>query len=260
MKMKPIHINFVALFIGIGIGLMLPFGLNDSSNHEDFRSSKSGDQIARSEKRNDHSWGLPPMRSHTNTPEKKPRDSSSSESDSEEDLVMVPSALFENLNITAGANTVDAQLFGRDDRIEEALQITAHEKAVIQTAWTDIRGRIRDLEAASKETTVLDEWSVRITVPDLSASLESLGTDFNSALTRALGNQRSKTFQAFKQIDKVFSPAEGKKSYTITSESVGDGEWRYRMALDGPDGQRVWVGDSIPDEISHLCGDIRLDQ
>lgn len=98
----------------------------------------------------------------------------------------------------------------------------------------------------------LNEWSVRINLPDLATSFTSLGDDFRSTVHGALGENRGEAFLAVKQIDGMFSPLGGARSYTVTSESIGDGNWRYRMTLEGESGTRVWVGASVPEELRHL--------
>lgn len=103
----------------------------------------------------------------------------------------------------------------------------------------------------------IDDWTVRITVPDLATSIRPLAGEFRSEVSQALGGDRSKAFLAAKQIDTVFSPPVGERTYEVTSESVGDGQWRFRMNLSGPEGNRVWVGDTIPEEIRHLTVDFK---
>jgi hypothetical protein len=173
-------------------------------------------------------------------------------------MVLVPSALIGELSLAAGTRTLDQELFGPDGRIEQALGIDDYEREAIQSAWQASRQRIRELEAASMKRENVDEWSVQITVPDISASMASLGHDFGAEVRRALGDNRSEAFLAAKQIESIFSPPVGERSYTVSAEEVGDGEWRFRMILESPGESKVWVGATIPNEIRHLAGDLRL--
>jgi hypothetical protein len=167
-------------------------------------------------------------------------------------LVTVPAALIGELSLAAGARKGGQELFGKDDRIAELLKITDREKAVIQTAWRASREEIRNLEVSSMKTEEVDEWTVRISVPEQTQSLASLGEGFRKQIHEALGENRAETFIAAKQTDTAFSPPPGDRSYVVTSEEAGDGNWRYRFELDGPAGRRVWVGGNIPEELRHL--------
>jgi len=246
--MKPIAVWIAILLVGIAIGRLLPRGADEATKE----SGKSSSAQRASALRNragdseDKTAGKGQAGGNVN------RSSAPIAPESGEEMVLVPSTLIGELSRAAGIRTMNQRLFSSDTRIEEALGITEREKAEVQTAWEKKRQKIRDLEASSMKSEEIDEWSVRITVPDLSQSMGSLENEFRTAVHRALGENRSEAFLAAKQVDGTFSPPAEDRSYTVTTESIGDGRWRYRMTLEGPDGTRVWVGENIPDEIRHL--------
>lgn len=178
--------------------------------------------------------------------------------DSPERLVVVPAALLAELSLSGSHRTLDQALFSEDGRIEELLRITDREKAGVQTAWRESRQKVRDLETASALREPLEDGSLRITLPDLSAARKRVGDQFGSSLKGILGENRGETFLAAKQIGQVFESAEGEHTYLVSPEEIGDGRWRFRMTLEDAGGQRVWVGETIPNELRHLVGDARL--
>ena len=167
-------------------------------------------------------------------------------------LVTVPASLIEELSMGKGSRDMGQALFSRDGRIEELLKISDQEKAVMQTEWRSVRERVRQLEARSSTAEDLEDGSVKITVPSLVGEMGAMGEGFQSSVKQALGDNRGEVFLALKQVDQIFSPEEGERSYGIKVETIGDGRWRYHMTLEGPAGQRVWVSEKVPDEIRHL--------
>lgn len=254
---KPLTLSAI-LLAGIGIGRLLPRGAADTSFLDEGASPAA--HASGNPARNGGAAEERIVRRRAGVPRERDNAVAAGQNDPEEGMALVPTALIGELSLAAGTRTAGQELFSRDGRIEEALRITDHEKAVIQTAWRDSLQRIRDLETASMQTEQIDEWSTRVTVPDLSPSMTSLRDEFRSTVDRALGGSRSEAFLAAKQTSNMFSPPSGDRSYTVTSEAAGDGQWRFRIMLAGPGGSRVWVGESIPNEIRHLFGDIKLVQ
>ena len=160
--------------------------------------------------------------------------------------------MLEELSQTAGTRTVGQNLFSGDGKVERMLKITDQEKAVIQTAWKGTQQKLRDLEARSMTSVADDDGAVTITVPDLSASTGEIGAGFSSEVRKSLGENRSDIFLAVKQVDRMFSPEAGEQTYKVEPKPTGDGGWRFHMTLESPGGRRVWVSETIPDEISHL--------
>jgi hypothetical protein len=175
-----------------------------------------------------------------------------------DDLVMVPASLLEELSLAAGKRSLAQNLFSADGKIEEIFQISDQEKAAVQTAWRGVQQRIRELEAESSVSDDLDDGSVRIIVPDLTDDMAALGSGVRSSVIEILGENRGDGFLAMMQVDRILTPPAGERTYTVAAEATGDGDWRFRMTLDGANGRRVWVGESIPDEIQHLAGDLQF--
>jgi hypothetical protein len=173
-------------------------------------------------------------------------------------MLMVSSSLIGELSRKAGARTFGQELFEPDGVIEEALQVTNEEKAVIQTAWQDTRKGIRELEARASVSKELEDYSVQITVPDLSQAMQRVKSDFSASVQRVLGESRGDVFLAAKQVDQMIANSDGARTYTVAAEPVGEDGWRFRMTQEGPDGRRVWVGDSVPEEIRHLTDVARI--
>ena len=157
----------------------------------------------------------------------------------------------------AGARSAGQALFERDGVIEEALQITNEEKAVVQTAWQNTQKGIRELEARASVSKELEDYSVQITVPDLTQGMTHLGSDFSSTVQQTLGLNRGNAFLAAKQIDQVVAQSGQERTYTVQAELVGQ-KWRFKMTQDGPGGRRVWVGESVPEEIRHLTDEAQI--
>ena len=170
----------------------------------------------------------------------------------DEGLVVVPTSLLGELSLAGGIRSPGQDIISKDGKVEELLQMTDQEKAEIEAEWEAARQQIRKLEAQAATSEDLDDGAVRITLPDLSGGMENLGNNFQSSVRGTLGDNRGGAFLAMKQVDSIFTPPPGERTYTVGAESVGDGRWRFRMTLEGASGRRVWVGENIPDEISHL--------
>jgi len=252
MNIKSFALPTLTLLIGIFIGWILPGGKsakapalakNLPSVHESAKGKAARKTaVGRSDRRPPGEVVVPSEKSPASEPE----------------MIRVPASLIESLSIAAGVRKMNQELFLPSDRIAEALRITDPEKAAIQTGWRDIRQKINQLETASMESEHIDEWTERITVADLSKSMVSLGNGFRTKVHETLGDDRSEAFLAAKQVDRMFSPPPGEKIYTVTSEAVGDGNWRYHFKMEGPEGQRVWVGGNVPDELRHLTDATRI--
>ena len=168
------------------------------------------------------------------------------------DLVTVPTSLILELSLATGTRSAGQALFSRDGKIEKILKITDQEKAMVQKAWRQSRQKIQELEANASTSESLEDGSVKITVPDLAKGMGDLGEGFQSTVEKTLGENRSEVFLAMKQVDRIFAPSAGERTYSVAVESIGDGRWRYHMTLEGAGGRRVWVSENVPNEIRHL--------
>ena len=167
-------------------------------------------------------------------------------------LVTVPASLISELSLAAGTRSAGQALFSRDGKMEKVLKITDQEKAVVQKAWRRSRHDINELEARAAMSESLEDGSVKITVPDLAKGMGALGEGFQATVENTLGGNRSDVFLAMKQVDRIFAPPAGERTYSVAVEAIGDGRWRYHMTLEGPSGRRVWVSEKVPNEIRHL--------
>lgn len=167
-------------------------------------------------------------------------------------LLVVPSSLVSGLSRTSGKRSLMQDLFSPGGEEEAWLQIDDREKRSLQDAWNQVRGNLRRAEAGASSAEDLADGSVRIKVPDLTATFASLGKEFRSGVDRTLGENRGEAFMAMKQLDGTFSEQAGERVYTVKVESAGDGTWNYHMRVSGKDGDRVWVADAVPEEIRHL--------
>jgi len=171
----------------------------------------------------------------------------------DEKMLWVPASVLETLSQAAGTRTSGQNLFSGDGKIEEILKITDQEKAKIQTAWKETQDKLREMEAGAMKSEVSEDKSVvTITVPDLTARTKEIGESLGNTIRNSLGESRSNVFLAVKQVDRMFTPEAGEQTYRIEPEEVGDGGWRYHITLEGPSGRRVWVSETIPDEVGHL--------
>jgi hypothetical protein len=166
--------------------------------------------------------------------------------------VLVPSELLAELSLAGGVRGLDHPLISRDGRIEEILGITEREKAELQTVWRESRKTLRETEATAAVVEELEDGSARLTLPDLSTQRQAAAHTFFSSVKGILGDNRGEAFLAVKQAQAAFAPHGEDWSCTISPESIGDGRWRFRMAIEDAGQRRVWVGETIPNELRHL--------
>ncbi len=153
------------------------------------------------------------------------------------------------------ADREDEQGDAESQRRRQVVGPPAHERHGLVAA---VRREIREIEAASSTSAELEDGSVRISVPDLSNAMTGAGENFRASVRGILGDDRGEVFLAMKQADRLFSTPEGGRTYVVTVEETGAGDWRFRMTQEGSDGRRMWVGDRIPDEIRHLTDPARI--
>jgi hypothetical protein len=166
--------------------------------------------------------------------------------------VVVSTDLIEVLSTGEANRNLGQALLDPEGAIEQALQLSEQEQSQISTRWDETKRRIQELEVRSSKVEEMEDLSERITVPEMTQQLEAVGSQFRQSVRQALGPNRGDVFLASKQIDQVIKKSAKERTYTIVAESPKEGEWRFNMTLESPAGRRVWVGDSIPDEIRHL--------
>lgn len=172
-------------------------------------------------------------------------------------LVVVPASLLDAMSEAKGRASLTQDLFSRDGKLEAYLQITDKEKSGVQHAWRKLQSDVRGLEKQLMRAEDLADGSVRITIPDLANEVKKLGSDFKARAHDLLGYNRAEAFLAIKQIGTQFSSIEGERIYTVRTETVGNGRWRYHMSEVGLGG-RTWVGETVPTAIRHITDAARI--
>lgn len=180
------------------------------------------------------------------------RDSGLNEPGRDGKLVVVPAALIGRLSQAGGSRSLGQDLFSQNGEVEQYLQISDREKRELQSAWRSTQKEMRMYQSNAAQTEDMEDGSVKITVPDMSSAMKGFGDGFHASVVEALGQNRADAFVEMKQVNRILAPVEGDQTYTVKVEAAGGGRWRYHMSSQGPEGRRVWIGDSIPKEIRHL--------
>jgi len=166
--------------------------------------------------------------------------------------IEVPASLLEAMSRSRSKRGINQDILDNIDPAEKMLGLTEAEKAKIESAWQSVCDDLRSLEKASLKATDQEDGAVRLSLPDLSNRRGELAESFKSTLTGTLGQDRGEAFHAIKQVEDMLASGAGERSITVKTESVGEARFGYRMTLEDASGQRVWVGENIPDEIRHL--------
>jgi hypothetical protein len=166
--------------------------------------------------------------------------------------VVVTTDLIARLSQSGSSRNLGQALIDPDGAIEQALQISEQEQAQIQTSWESTKQGLKEQEVRASLIQEMEDMSVRITIPEMASQLDVISKQFNQSVQRTLGQNRGDVFLAAKQVDQALAKSSAERTYTIVAESPKEGEWRFNMTLESPAGRRVWVGESIPDEIRHL--------
>lgn len=172
--------------------------------------------------------------------------------------VVVSTSFIQALSQGQGKRNWGQAILDPEGTLEKALELSDEERLQISNQWGQLKQKVRALEAGSTTVEELEDASVRIVVPDLSDQLIPLGSEFGQSVQQVLGQNRGDVFLAAKQIDQLLQNTGGERTYTIQAEPVGEEDWRFKMTVDSEDGQRVWVGNSIPSEIRHLTDTARI--
>ncbi|BDS08084.1 hypothetical protein NT6N_31240 [Oceaniferula spumae] len=167
-------------------------------------------------------------------------------------LVVVPLGLLDSMSETAGFRSGDADIFDKDGRIEAILEISEQDKTVIQTSWKQALEKIRKLETNSAKTEDLQDGSVKITVKPAVDALAVIGQEFQSVVSGRLGENRADALLSIKQVGRMFTPKAEDRVYTIKTESIGNGQWRYSIRYSTGDEAKQWIGTSVPPSLRHI--------
>ena len=165
--------------------------------------------------------------------------------------VQVPLSFLSELSAAAGVRGVGGGLFTDNGLVERLLEVTDLEKAQLQSDWRETLEAIRAVEVSEMKSKEAQDGSVNIVLPAVPGGRPDLGGRFATRVTVLMGEGRGNAFLAMKQIDRIFAPVE-ERTYQVAAEATGDGKWRFHMTVEDLKGRRVWISETIPDEISHL--------
>lgn len=235
--------------IGILIGFLLPNPWNDKSPGYSVSSPDSG---SKRERNASGDWDdMRPDRPGRGTKSERTASNDEPGEEAEERHVLVPLALLEELGAASGSRVTGESIFS-DSLVERLLDVTDLEKARIQTEWKKVRKALKVAEVSEMRSEQKEDGSVTILLPSVPSGFAELGESFGEEVRAVMGKERGDTFLALKQLDRLFEPGEGERTYLVKPEATGDGGWRFHMTVEGPKGRKVWVSETIPDEISHL--------
>ncbi len=172
--------------------------------------------------------------------------------------VSVPTEFLQELSSTHAVQSSRSDLFGNDAVLLNALGISEGEKESLERHWAEIRQEVQKVEVRESRALQLDDGSVEIKIPDLSRVISPVGDDFQGRVEKVIGKDRASVLMAVKKIDQALGSESGERRYHIAVEAVGDGDWRYHMTYEAGDARRVWVGESVPNEIRHITDAARV--
>lgn len=258
MKTKPIVIHSAFLLAGIAIGLMIPRKASIADlapGGEQVVQSLPEDKVARTP---GPSADAPLPAKVRHRPPQAPAKPSGAVADERTDVV-VPRNLLMQLGAAAGHRGMEEELFSENDPIQIGMDINPAQKAALESAWENAKQRLWDFQKNSRRMEAIDDWTVRITVPDMSSNIDSISKGLEHDASRILGKDRAEAFLAAKQVDKTLSQAGGERVYMVTSQETGDGDWTLSTQMRGPNGAHIWFGESTPEHLNHLLGDLKVD-
>ncbi|MFK7849885.1 MAG: hypothetical protein AB8D78_02805 [Akkermansiaceae bacterium] len=236
--------------IGLAIGFLLPDPWNTGGRDLDDSGISVGES---SEKVRRFSGTLSDSRSDRAIFQtKSDRPDADSETEDEIRDVQVPLSFLGELSAAAGVRGIGGSLFTDNGLVERLLKVTDLEKAQLQKNWKETHEAIRAVEVSEMKSEEAQDGTVKIVLPAVPGGRPELGDRFAKQVTELMGEGRGDAFLAMKQIDRIFAPTESERTYQVEAEATGDGKWRFHMTLEDPKGRKVWVSETIPDEISHL--------
>jgi len=247
MKKNTIYTTGVGL-VGLLIGVLLPGTFHETGVPTDSRPSTTTaphrDRMVSADKERKANHRLARTeRSSTQEP--------SWESEVGETFVRVPLSLIRELGASTGERIVGDRLFN-DSSAERSFGLGAEEKTQLQAAWAIARQSMKSSEVSSMTSTESADGTVTMVLPSLPSGYRLVGVRFRREVLKVMGAERGESFLALKQVDSLFQPHDGEQTIEVKTESTGDGAWRFHMTSHGPQGRKVWVSDTVPEEISHL--------
>jgi hypothetical protein len=244
MNFKWIITGTVCFILG---GLMGSFFSSKSGGHSEQGLDQTAYSLISGTKhpRFGQDWGGVGMSKRTTT---KPGHQRTDDS-----MILVPISLLKSLSIAKSNYTIGQPILDDNDPIEAALGLSSSEKERIHNSWENACEHVREIEIKSMTTKDLDDGSMLLSLPNLSKQRREIADQFMNSVTQTLGAERGGAFNATKQVNSRFASESGQRSIAVKIEPAGDGQWSYKMSLEDATGSRVWVGESIPEEIRHLA-------
>lgn len=245
--MKHGIISAACLLVGLLLGYWIPKG--DTGGVEDVTAG-DGDtaNLSRSPQRSELGGG---DRTRVSREREEIKLSSSG-------WVSVPTEFLHQLGNAHALQSSRVDLFGGDGSLLKSLGITEQEKKTLEGHWADARQAIQALEVRESRAQQLDDGSVEIKIPDMSRAIIPVSKDFGDSVEKVIGRDRASVLMAVKKVDQALGAEAGERKYHISVESVGNGDWRYHMTYESGDARRVWVGESVPNEIRHITDAARV--
>ena len=151
-----------------------------------------------------------------------------------------------------GINVTRKEIFGTDDAVAKALQITDREQARIREHWRRAQQKIRQEEVTHANIVEREDGSVSIKVDPLTEFRDAQREVFTDAVVSELGVDRGAALIALKGGDELLGGRKNKLEVVVSMEETGDGSWRFRIQEMSGETRRVLVGKSVPEEIRHL--------
>lgn len=178
--------------------------------------------------------------------------------DRQDNLLVVPAELIEELSLQANIRSFDSDIFSGSEKVEQYLEITHEEKSTISKAWVIAQNGVKKLAVQSAMSENLADGSVKIEIPEVTNDTNTLSNTFFAVVKSTLGENRGNAFLAINQVSRLFSQSLGARIYTVKMEEIGDGGWRYHMTLEHAGHRKVWIGDNIPKDIRHITNLARI--
>lgn len=173
-------------------------------------------------------------------------------------LVVVPANLISSLSRSGLTRSLDTKLFSDDGELATYLQLDAAQIEKLEADWSNLRREVRELESRAVKMEEMSDGSLQVVLPELTQQMDLLDKRFRASILSTLGPNRAEILIATAQIAQVLASQGAARKLTIRAEETGNGGWRYHSVLDGPQGKRTYVGETIPPSLKHLTGALEI--
>ncbi|MGB0743351.1 MAG: hypothetical protein ACPGSB_02390 [Opitutales bacterium] len=174
-------------------------------------------------------------------------------------LVVIPADFISELSRSGHIRKLEGKLFPADGKLAASLQIDEQEKTLLESNWVRFREQIRKLEADSASIKALDDGTLQIIMPELRMELAPLKDRFRATAIETIGDNRANVLFAASQLDSLVEKMGEARKMVVRAEETGNGGWRFRTEIEGPNGKHAFVGDKIPPAVRNLTGDLEME-